>query len=228
MTKNIFRTLRADEIEIRPGSGNCMLLYKNARVDQNILDETVGQFGWKPYYTRIDGKLYCTLSIRDPESGEWISKQDVGTPSKIEGEKGEVSDALKRAAFCFGIGRELYSSPKIEIPRNLQIGKLSVREIDYDENRKIVKLVIVNGKGQVAFTYLEENKQISQVAAAPENTDQKIDADQIKELIAEVCRTGTSMPSLLTYCKVARVEDISQGYYTVVMKELAQRQTKAS
>ncbi|SHK80806.1 hypothetical protein SAMN02745243_03771, partial [Hespellia stercorisuis DSM 15480] len=114
-----FRTLKADEIECRISmiktNGLSLLLYKDARVDQNILDEVVGPMGWERKHTSIDGRLYCTVSIWDATAEQWVSKQDVGTESYTEKEKGQASDSFKRACFNWGIGRELYTAPFIWI-----------------------------------------------------------------------------------------------------------------
>lgn len=103
----MFRTLRADEIDARIAqvkeTGVSLLLYKDARCDMNILDETFGAFGWERNHEVIDGRLYCTVKIKDPDSGEWISKQDVGTESYTEKEKGQASDSFKRACFNWGM-----------------------------------------------------------------------------------------------------------------------------
>lgn len=88
-----------------------LLAYKDARVDQDRLDEVVGRGYWQRYHTRIDGKEYCTVQIYNPELKQWIGVQDCGVPSNNDGEKGESSDAFKRACFNLGIGRELYSYP---------------------------------------------------------------------------------------------------------------------
>jgi hypothetical protein len=102
-----FRKLRANEIEARVAtvnaSGCSLLLYKDARVDQKLLDETVGVFGWKRSHELIGDRLYCTVSIKDPDTGEWVSKQDVGTESYTEKEKGQASDSFKRACFNWGM-----------------------------------------------------------------------------------------------------------------------------
>ena len=104
------RELRADEIEVRVGvvrkNGISLLLYKDARCDMNILDETFGIAGWQRKHELINGALFCTVSIKD-ENGEWISKQDVGVESYTEAVKGAASDSFKRACFNIGIGREL-------------------------------------------------------------------------------------------------------------------------
>ena len=109
----LVRLLNADEIECRVSyineKGVSLLLYKDARVDQKILDETFGAFGWKRSHQCIDGNLYCTVEVFDREAGVWVSKQDVGTTGFAEKEKSQASDSFKRACFNWGIGRELYS-----------------------------------------------------------------------------------------------------------------------
>lgn len=167
-----FRTLKANEIDCRIQSlnekngnvGAVVLLYKDARVDMRMLDEVVGAMNWKREHAIIGDRLYCTVSIFNELTGEWVGKSDVGTESNTEKEKGQASDSFKRACFNWGIGRELYSAPFTYI--NLQKGewytgkddkpksyaKFIVREIDYDENRNICKLIIVDSKGNVRFT----------------------------------------------------------------------------
>ena len=114
------RTLRADEIECRVGSinekGLNLLLFKDARVDQKILDETFGPMGWKRSHQEIGGNLYCTVEVWDSDLKQWVSKQDVGTAGYAEAEKSQASDSFKRACFNWGIGRELYEAPFIWIP----------------------------------------------------------------------------------------------------------------
>lgn len=162
-----FRTLKANEIDCRIASinekGLSLLLYKDARVDQNILDEALGMYNWQRSHQTIDGRLYCTVSIYDDSKGQWISKQDVGTESYTEKEKGQASDSFKRACFNWGIGRELYSAPFIWIKAGdaqikqgdnrkfLCYDKFAVEQIIYDENREIVALSIKNmtTKGRV-------------------------------------------------------------------------------
>ena len=124
------RLLRADEIECRVSvineRGLSLLLFKDARVDQKILDETFTPFGWRRTHQSIDGNLYCTVEIWDKEKQQWISKQDVGTVSYSEKEKGQASDSFKRTCFNWGIGRELYTAPFIWISaENVSIKHLS-------------------------------------------------------------------------------------------------------
>lgn len=94
-----FRTLNASEIDVRVQSvtakGCILLLYKDARCDMNILDETVGPLGWKREHTRDNAN--CVVSIWDTDKKQWISKEDTGTESNTEKEKGQASDSFKRA-----------------------------------------------------------------------------------------------------------------------------------
>ena len=87
MAKLEFRDLRADEIEcriatVKEGKGMSLLLYKDARCDMNILDETVGAFNWQRSHSRDNAN--CVVSIWDDEKKQWVSKEDVGTESNTE------------------------------------------------------------------------------------------------------------------------------------------------
>lgn len=113
----MFRDLRADEIECRVAKIDdysvSLLLYKDARCDQNILDETVGPMNWMRHHCRENAN--CIVSIWDEKKQEWVEKEDTGTESNTEKEKGLASDSFKRACFNWGIGRELYTAPIIKI-----------------------------------------------------------------------------------------------------------------
>jgi len=113
------RMLKAEEIECRVGTingkGCSLLLYKDARVDMKILDETYGVGNWQRTHEVINDNLFCTIEIWNDRIEQWVKKQDVGTESYTEKEKGEASDSFKRAGFNVGIGRELYTSPFIWI-----------------------------------------------------------------------------------------------------------------
>lgn len=144
-----FRDLTADEIEVRVQSikqkfgkptGVVLLLYKNARCDMNILDETVGVENWQREHYECKGNLFCKVGIcckmkidqsgndGDYISPSWVWKSDCGTESNTDAQKGEASDSFKRACFNWGIGRELYTSPFIWVtPDNCNI---------YDTGRK--------------------------------------------------------------------------------------------
>lgn len=154
------RLLRADEIDVRvqsvKDSGGVFLLYKDARCDMRILDETFGITGWQRSHDVVNGNLFCTVEIWDSEKNMWIRKQDVGTESNTEKEKGEASDSFKRACFNIGIGRELYTSPFIWITplsgENLKYAKFHVSHIKYNDIREIIELDISDEKGNIRFS----------------------------------------------------------------------------
>lgn len=175
----MFRELRADEIEVRigsiakNGSGISLLLYKDARCDMNLLDETVGAERWQRKHEVIDGILYCSVGIK---FDEWIWKQDCGTESFTEKEKGKASDSFKRACFNWGIGRELYTPPFIwvtdcTIKDGKCLDKFFVKKITY-ENKVIKDLVIVNKNGKVVFTTGKKTE--------PKTEPKEVEAKEVK------------------------------------------------
>lgn len=203
-----FRRLKASEIDARVSTvtenGCSLLLYKDARVDQNILDETVGCLNWQRSHQILGDRLYCTVSIWDEQKGQWISKQDVGTESYTEKEKGQASDSFKRACFNLGIGRELYTAPFIWI----QSGKVSISEkngkattydrfivddIGYDEDGNINRLIVrnigstFNKRDDIVFQMgepvTEEQRNVSKYDKV---ADEKISEVQLKSLITTI------------------------------------------
>lgn len=217
MRTYLFPTLTADQIEVKvkkvTSGGALLLLYKTARTDYDVLDEVLGPEGWKVEYGEIKGNLYCTLSIWSDKRGEWISKQNCGTESREDGEgnekKGEASDAMKRAGVTLGIGRELYTSPVIYVnvptkPKgnNFELADryqtFDVKEIGYDEARRINKLVIVDNKGNTVFTFprgsqaalkpaqKQEPKPEAPVGGMPGAKDKPCDPKQV-QIIASLC-----------------------------------------
>lgn len=221
-----FRTLKASEIDCRIQSigrnktgavGTTILLYKDARVDMNILDETVGAMNWQRGHSVIDGNLYCTISIWDEEKEQWIAKSDVGTESNTEKEKGQASDSFKRAGFNWGIGRELYSAPFVYIQldkseykeRNGKLtsnAKFKVKDIAYDESRNIVRLIVVDSKGKVRYTLGENVQQQTQETVYNWQT-----------LKARATQGGISEEELVRYVtetfKVSKPSELKQEHY---------------
>ena len=168
-----FRLLRADEIDCRISTvsekGLSLLLYKDARTDMSILDETFGVMGWRDSYQSINGELFCTIEVWDEQKSQWIGKQSNGSPSNMEAEKGRASDAFKRAGFMLGIGRELYTAPRIFVYadkcKSLKQGKNGKMQC-YD-HFSVAKIMVVDGRivglairnddtGKVVFTYVED------------------------------------------------------------------------
>ena len=254
----MIRLLHADEIECRIATinekGLSLLLYKDARVDQRILDETFGIFGWKRSHQCIDGNLYCTVEIYDKDSGEWISKQDVGTMSYSEKEKGQASDSFKRACFNWGIGRELYSAPFIWIPagtaaiqskesdsRNKEkkyycYDRFSVSSIEYNGDREISSLVIVNEKGQAVYAMKNKDtvrKAVDGKAAEAIGSQKKgkqksrLSTAQMTSLMDELDRTGVAVETVRERYKIQEMDTMSDELYRKVMAALAKTQTAA-
>lgn len=167
------RLLSKEDIEVRVAqtlAGNNkvrvnLLLYKNARVDMKIMDELFTPMGWKRTHKLIGDRLYCCVEVYNPETKEWICKEDVGVESNTEAEKGQASDSFKRACVNWGIGRELYTAPKITIELNeneytkAQNSRIkvwayfSVKSIGYDsKTRTITSLEIQDKYGNVRFS----------------------------------------------------------------------------
>ena len=163
-----FRELTADELDCRVGTvtdkGCSLLMYKDARVDMRLLDEVVGPMNWKREHEFINDNLFCTVSIYDADKGIWVSKQDVGVESNTEKEKGQASDAFKRACFNWGIGRELYTCPFVWVNLNdsewrvLANGRkqpktrFKVADIEYLDG-KVTYLRIIDDKGAERFLF---------------------------------------------------------------------------
>lgn len=242
-----FRDLTAEEIDCRvqniSNKGLMLLLYKDARVDQNILDETFGIFGWQRSHQVMDGRLYCTVSVYDKEKGQWISKQDVGTESNTEKEKGEASDSFKRACFNLGIGRELYTAPFIWIDKSkykeakdkndklTTYDKFKVSEIKIDKGI-ITGLAIVNisNKDTVVFTFGDVKAKVKKGNPKEElkeekkvdvklTDDAKINAPQVESLRALCVRHNMPEKELYNRYKRESLEDMTVGDWKIFAVE---------
>lgn len=176
-----YRLLRADEIECRVQKCNekgvSLLLYKTARTDADLLDETVGAENWENDFKLVDGVLYGGIGVNYGNGLVW--KWDAGTESNTEAEKGRASDAYKRAGFKHGIGRELYSAPFVWIDaqacRKLKQDnkgrwacndKFEVRRIEYDERECICQLEITSG-GRSVYVFGNCEKPAGKPAIMP-------------------------------------------------------------
>ena len=251
MEQDMIRLLKADEIECRIATVNekglSLLLYKDARVDQKILDETFGIFGWKRSHQCIDGNLYCTVEIFDKESGIWVAKQDVGTMSYSEKEKGQASDSFKRACFNWGVGRELYTAPFIWIPagkaaiqgKEIQNGekkyycydRFSVSSIEYSKDKEISALVIVNDKGEAVYAMKSgdipressdrKSASISGKHTKGKQKDTTLSVEQMASLQRELDRTGVSMEAVRERYRIPETEAMGEELYKKVMVALS-------
>lgn len=214
-----FRLLRADEIDCRVATvkknGVSLLLYKDARCDMNILDETVGAERWQRKHELINGNLFCSVGIFCKDLNEWVWKQDVGTESYTEKEKGQASDAFKRACFNWGLGRELYTAPFIWVNADdANIGefggkyttndRFEVKEIGYTD-RKITRLVIENTK---------TGKIVYQTGKRTEKADPK----WLKAIDAECKRTGAKREKVLAKMGVNNPDELNLSAFNLIMK----------
>ena len=186
-----FRGLKANEIDCRvaqiESNWLTLLLYKDARADMDLLDETVGAMNWKREHLRDNAN--CKVSIYDEEKKEWVFKEDTGTESFTEQEKGLASDSFKRACVNWGIGRELYTAPTIFIYSKKEMGKKTLKKdengepvyepeffdkgngkyntktrfhvdlIKYDENKNITDLIIKDHKGNTRFAEVTKDTE---------------------------------------------------------------------
>lgn len=219
------RTLKADEIECRVGTINAkgcsLLLYKDARVDMKILDETYGVGNWQRTHEVINGNLFCTIEVWNDRISQWVKKQDVGTESYTEKEKGEASDSFKRAGFNVGIGRELYTSPFIWIMPKAEMKPYNTKDIDgneanefyaykkdgYNKNVYTTKTVFevteidYDDKGTINKLTIKDHKGNVRFSLVPEKEQKEIIKlmQQMKELLEQ---TNTDRDKFYKYYKV--------------------------
>lgn len=241
MQKLIFRTLRASEIDCRISTasqkGVSLLLYKDARVDQNILDETVGPMNWQRSHSRDNAN--CTVSLWDEEKQQWIAKEDTGTESNTEKEKGLASDSFKRACFNWGIGRELYTAPFIwiaagdckvvESGRTDKYGnpvftcydKFEVSRIAYDTDRNIIDLVIVDKKGKTVFSI----NRVDENGNKPDDPPM-LEEKYVNALFLELKRTGVGLKGLLQTYNVADIHELRFEQWKSAMDQLKTKPDK--
>ena len=207
------RLLKAEEISCRiqqvtNTKGAVVLLYKDARVDMSILDETYGPMNWQRGHREIGGKMFCVISVWDEEKKQWIAKEDVGVESNTEATKGEASDSFKRSGTNWGIGRELYTAPFIYIQlqdnevKQGNGGKwqavssfvLSVHSIEYNDAREIKTLVLKDRNDNIRFSYgvgkaaKKEEKPALQPVEAPNPADKPLTWQEQTEIICNVNR----------------------------------------
>jgi hypothetical protein len=220
-----FRKLKASEIDVRVqsimSSGAILLLYKDARADMNILDETVTNMLWKREHTRDNQN--CIVSIYNKEIGQWISKEDTGTESNTEKEKGLASDSFKRACTNWGIGRELYTSPFIFVKKELlniinkngkdtTNDKFAVSFINYSEDGNISELEIINQNKKIVFSNKVKKETVFKV--------NQIQIDSIVDLIE---KTSSDLKSFLQYFKVKEIPEMTAGQAVEGIKMLEKK-----
>lgn len=216
-----FRLLRADEIDARvsrvTNKGVSLLLYKDARCDQNILDETVGVLNWQRHHSRDNAN--CIVSIWDAEKQQWIEKEDTGTESNTEAAKGLASDSFKRACFNWGLGRELYTAPK-----EMTFGSNELKSYEYDENRKtgkcydrfVVTDIEYSGRQIVSVTVQDIKSNVTKTFTNDVNKavkpNQGIEDAKLRAKAFEYINNNVSkenIEKIAKYYKVEKITDLS-------------------
>lgn len=223
------RLLKAEEIECRVGqqtkdkSKYSVLLYKTARTDMDILDEVFGVDNWQVDYSMIGQMLFCTISVWSDVRGCWIRKSSNGTEGNIEADKSKASDAYKRAGFMVGIGRELYSAPRIWLDKEVDQYSLNVESISYDVNDKICDLVISgkvdgqkgrvtvysfhSGKAETVETPKAEKTKEEKPKAEPQGVDHET-LEKIRNIVAKLEFEGKNLDEILAYYNVKTIGEI--------------------
>ena len=247
----IFRKLTANDVEARVQScdenGFVLLLYKNARVDQNILDETVGPENWQREHYECKGNLFCRVGINCERKNEefahheWVWKADCGTESNTEKEKGESSDSFKRACFNWGIGRELYTAPKTKIKGHTYLTKRNGKdvwqpeyyafdvvemEVSDEMPRRITKLTIIGKSMQGGyhedeiFSWSDKSTKAAPKAepkAAPKATPKQIE-------VLKKTYTGDNLVKLLTVNNITAIEDLPMAKASEIISKLKKKE----
>ena len=236
------------------GVSAILLLYKDARVDMRILDKVYGPMNWRRTHEVINGNLFCNIDIWDEDKKEWVRKQDVGTESNTEKEKGQASDSFKRAGTNVGIGRELYTAPFIvvglneeeyetknlggkEVLRCKPATKFYVSEIEYDEDKTISLLKICDKARNERYCYPKVEKTgkqqyDSRPQSNPTPKDAPIDQTYINAIRAQLKRTGWDENEMLLYVSgrlgslVERIEDIPFEEAVRLLQILEKRDSK--
>ena len=219
------RLLKADEIECRVGTingrGCSLLLYKDARVDMKILDETYGGGNWQRTHEVINDNLFCTIEIWNDRINQWVKKQDVGTESYTEKEKGEASDSFKRAGFNVGIGRELYTSPFIWIQPKADMKPYNIKDVEGKEANEFypyktdnygnkvyttkttfkVTVIGYDSENKINKLTIIDNKGNTRFYVIPEE-EQKLIFKLMKELDELFTKTNTDREKFYKFYKV--------------------------
>lgn len=215
-----FRLLTADEIDCRISTCNQwgvgLLLYKDARCDQNILDETVGAMNWQRHHSRDNAN--CIVSIWDNEKKQWIEKEDTGTESFTEAEKGLASDSFKRACFNWGIGRELYTAPNMFVfAKDLKSLEQQGSKWTCKDSFKVTAIEYIDKKiVYVKILNIKTNKEIEFGTPATEKKAQenienmRISEVKVKALIERCKNDGVQEEKILKLYRVSSLAELTE------------------
>lgn len=232
----------AAEVECRVATcsdkGVSLLLYKDARCDMKILDETVGAENWQRKHDVVNGNLFCTVSIWDDEKKMWISKQDVGVESYTEKEKGQASDSFKRACVNWGIGRELYTAPFIwvsadKINMSQDKGRWTTREkfcvtAMEVECGEITLLTIASAKTKKeVYSFGKKGQSAEKEPTTQQQADKKPSDGQLKRMWAIAGKAGQDENSIHIFIKKMfkkeSVKDLTEKEVNIICDRLEGR-----
>ena len=240
-----------------------VLLYKTSRTDMDILDEVFGSENWMSEHYEVKGKDFCRISVRmcfcDNVNGsadygkdikvsnyEWVGKSDCGKDYQRvaedsdnkglnEYEKSESSDSFKRAGFQWGIGRELYSAPKIWLEKEVDQYSLKVEAISYDENDKICDLVISgrlygNKERETVYSFhngkvVKQTPSKQETKPEPKAEPQPIGVDhetleKIRDIVEKLEFEGKNTQEILDYYHVKSIGEISLRKWELMLAKV--------
>lgn len=233
--KDLSKPLDIKDVDFRIQSINkggyaTILAYKDARVDMNRLDEVCGPNWQKDYrYIESKGMLFCRVGIKI--GNEWIWREDLGVESFTEKQKGQASDAFKRACFNWGIGRELYDYPLIQVKLNSdefkvdnngkakQTWNLKLKEWIWSsefKDGKVMSLIAKDDKGIIRFN--SNNKTQPTPAPAPKATSPKTLATKEKSWLNVLDKKRNMTPQWLNVVdainnsKINSIDDVRKHY----------------
>ena len=232
----MFKPLQAEDIECRVAQVNKdnsvnLLLYKTARTDANVLDEVIGQFNWQCEFREVNGVVYCGIGIKEPTTKEWVWKWDAGSSGNFEEEKSTASDAFKRAGFKWGIGRELYYSPRIRVKADVagvKDGKcftpFKVSKVEYTEDGHFRTLIISHAwTDDILFQWHSSEPKKGNPDAwdaptkpTPEITT-KASAYQVRKILEFYKGKDDKLQALMAYYEVSDVRDLTVTQATEVI-----------
>lgn len=244
-----FRDLKAGEIKVRvdriTAKGAALLLYKDARVDMDILDETVGPGNWQRKHYERKSNMFCSVGINinfnvSNAAPEWVWKDDVGIESNASKEKGEASDSFKRACVNWGIGRELYSAPfifapckttknekgKYELADKYALNDMSVSHIKVSDG-KITELTIVEKNGNVIYSSAGRSKEpIDPEIRKAVDVNEAISIEQAEALKERVELLGMTVPRVCAKYGVNSMLELTKAQFADCASQLAQYEEK--
>lgn len=188
MSQTLFQKLKQEvpyrwKVQTARSWGCECVAYIDARQVMDLLDEVVGPENWQDHYREVAGNVYCDLSLRIGD--DWVSKSDCGSVSAFEAEKGQASDAFKRAAVKWGVGRFLYSLETVKV-KSLENGT---------DNYGKPRYVPADDKGKRVYNLTAYIRSLDKRHEAVATPTQK---DDLKALCQQLGWSGEQLKSYLS------------------------------